>query len=259
MYLPYIPACCLTREESGCKVRGFLESWGTPGKVLALLPSLREGKSWGHIPVRRGSSDLTTQLGALSACSQISAHIFSCLCSVLAGASASNLILSALCACSRDPCIAMLQSGQWDPPQGIFGVPRRQLEVALVPGRVSFPCPMSPWSSLCLRCAGEAFHKLWFLLGAFKTCSCNAKQDVSCRMLSTKMKSSYLNLCKKTAINGRVFFLKCTSHNDSTEKADTENYLSAAGIQLINMYQSRGQQKAMNRDFHYHINSCSTW
>lgn len=127
-----------------------------------------------------------------------------------------------------------------------------------MPGRVSFPCPMSPWSSLCLRCAGEAFHKLWFLLGAFKTCSCNAKQDVSCRMLSTKMKSSYLNLCKKTAINGRVFFFKCMSHNDSTEKADTENYLSAAGIQLINMYQSRGQQKAMNRDFHYHINSCST-
>lgn len=54
------------------------------------------------------------------------------------------------------------------------------------------------------------------------------------------------------------FFLKCMSHNDSTEKADTENYLSAAGIQLINMYQSRGQQKTMNRDFHYHINSCST-
>lgn len=97
---------------------------------------------------------------------------------------------SAPWSCSRDLSVP---SGTGDPPQGTFGVPRR---VGLVPGRGSFPChsprlfpvtvpdlslSQSPRSPPCPWCAEEDFQ--WFLLGAFNTCSCNTKQDVLCRAL----------------------------------------------------------------------------
>lgn len=98
MYLLYILAGVLPETSLDVKSGASWRAERHQEKSWLRFHPCREGESRGHIqkggcwPVRRGSSDHTARLGALSACSQISLHIFSSLCSVPACASASNLI-----------------------------------------------------------------------------------------------------------------------------------------------------------------------